>query len=104
MVLMLRVPGPELPAILDHVGMHHRHTDVRLQTLELPEDHGAVRPGAGHGHIQVITAAFRRETSLTRGPGGAILCYPATKAGGFPLELAAGFVGVVPLVVPFAVY
>src|SRR5690554_2658585 len=104
MVLMLRIPGPELPAVLDHIRVHHGDTNVRLQPFQLPEDQSPVRPGAGHGYVQVITAAFRRKTTLTRWSGGAIWCHPVTEAGGFTLELAAGFVGVVPLVVPFAVY
>src|SRR5690554_2582299 len=104
MILMLRIPGPELPAVLDHIRVHHRHTDVRLQALEFAEDQGPVRPGAGHGYVQVITAACRRKTTLTRWSGGAVCGDPVTEAGGFTLELAAGFVGVVPLVVPFAVY
>src|SRR5690554_12751 len=104
MILMLRISGPELPAVLDHIRVHHGDTNVRLQALEFAEDQSPVRPGAGHGYIQVITAALRRKTTLTRRPGGAVWCYPVTEAGGFPLKLAAGFVGVVPLVVPFAVY
>src|SRR5690554_41201 len=104
MILVLRIPGPEFPAVLDHIRVYHRHTDVRLQAFQFPEDQGSVRPGAGHGYVQVITAAFRRKTTLTRWSGGAVWCYPVTEAGGFTLELAPGFVGVVPLVVPFAVY
>src|SRR5690554_5061808 len=104
MILMLRIPGPEFPAVLDHIRMHHRHTDVRLQAFQFPEDQGSVRPGAGHGYIQAVTAAFRRETALTRRPGGAVFGDPVTEAGRFTFELAPGFAGVVPLVVPFAVY
>src|SRR5690554_8209993 len=104
MILMLRIPGPEFPTIFHHSRVHHGDTNVRLQALEFAEDQGSVRPGAGHGYVQVITAAFRRETTLSRWSGGAVWCYPVTEAGGFTLELAAGFVGVVPLVVPFAVY
>src|SRR5690554_904749 len=104
MVLMFRIPGPEFPTIFHHIRVHHGDTNVRLQPFQLPEDQSPVRPGAGHGYVQVITAAFRRETTLTRWSGGAVFGDPVTEAGRFTFELAAGFVGVVPLVVPFAVY
>src|SRR5690554_4993528 len=104
MILMLRIPGPEFPTIFHHIRVHHGDTNVRLQALEFAEDQSPVRPGAGHGYIQVVTAAFRRETALTRRLGGAVFGDPVTEAGRFTFELAPGFVGVVPLVVPFAVY
>src|SRR5690554_8203867 len=99
MILMLRIPGPELPAVLDHIRVHHRHTDVRLQAFPFPEDQGSVCPGAGHGYVQVITAAFRRETTLTRCSGGAACRYQHTRASRITPERAPGLVGGVPLAV-----
>ena len=98
-----RKPVIQFPATLQHVRMHHGYTDVILQPFQGTHDQGAMGPGTRIGHIQVITPALCRETTVTRGPGTAIGRYPVAKLTFRALESPAGTFRVVPLVLPFPV-
>ena len=94
----------ERPAVAQHVGMHNRHADMRLELLELAEHEGAVRPWAGIADIEVIPSGFRRKPTFARRTSTAVSGDPVAELRCAPLELSARAFRVVALVFPHAVY
>src|SRR5690606_11258569 len=94
--------GAELPAVLLHQPVDDGDGDRLLKSLELAEDEGPVRPGAGERDIETIAAGLRGEAALPRGTGTAVVGDPVAEGTLAPLEAAAGRLGIVPLVVPAA--
>ena len=94
----------QLPTVSQHVGMDHRDTDVVLQPFQGTHDQGAMRPGTGIGHIQVVTPTFRRETLVSTGARTAVRRHPVTELTLRALEAATGAFGVVPFVLPLSIH
>ena len=65
-----------------------RHGDDVLQALELAEDDGAVRPGAGERDIEMIAAGLGGKAALALGAGAAVRRHPVVEAGGRADEFA----------------
>ena len=78
-VEMVRPGLVELPAFEQHVRLDHRNADHVGQLLQLAEDQGAVRPGAGERDIEVIAAGLGLEAALAGRAGGAVGRHPVAK-------------------------
>ena len=94
---------PEGPAVIQHIRMHHTHTDVVLQLLQPTEDQRPVGPGAGVGHVEVVATRRRLEPALARRSGCAVRRHPVSKLRGLADEFAARGGRVVPAILPLAV-
>src|SRR5690606_6547842 len=96
--------GVKAPAgFVGHFGRYGRYRDQVVKILQLAEDQGAMRPGAGQRHIEVIAAGFGLEAADAGWAGAAISGYPIAEARLAAFEFATALFGVVPLGGPVSV-
>ncbi len=86
------------------LGVLHRIGDGNgyniFQTLELAVYQGAMGPGAGIRHIQMIAARFRPKAASATRAGPAVGGDPITEGGFETFKSAVGFLRIVPVLVP----
>src|SRR4051812_14835353 len=90
----------ELPAFVAHDRLHDIHRDDVLESLQLAEDDGAMRPWARKRDVEVIAPARRRESAAAAWAGAAVGCHPVAVFRLAALEAAAGRLRVVETGVP----
>src|SRR5581483_5562149 len=78
----------ERPTVLVHVGRDDRHRYDVLERLQLPEDDGAVRPGAGKRNIKVIAAGLGGKAAFAGRPRTSVGRHPIAKLRSRPDEMA----------------
>ena len=61
------VAAAEMPTVVGHVPVHHRHGDGVFQFLEFAEDERPVGPGAGVGQVQMVTPGLGLEAGRSVG-------------------------------------
>ena len=61
--------------------MHHRNPDAVLQAFQGADDEGAMGPGAGVGHIEMVAPGGSWETALTAGSRGSVGRDPVAESG-----------------------
>src|SRR5690625_699879 len=88
------------PALAAHQWADHGDPDPVLQPLQAAGDQGAMGPGAGQGHVEMIAPPLGGKAALPAGSGAAIGGDPVPKLRLLPNEFAIGGIGVIPLVVP----
>ena len=94
----------EGPALFRHDPVHDGDVDVRLEPLQLPQDQCAMGPGARVADIQVIAAGLRLEAAAAGSTHRPVRCHPVAELARLAHEAALVRFGVVPHVLPLAVY
>src|SRR5690606_525323 len=72
----------EEPPVVTHVGIDHGDADGVLQTLQLAQDQGPVRPRTGQRDVEVVTTGFGGKS------GGAIGGDAIAEGGGLAEKTA----------------
>jgi hypothetical protein len=90
----------EAPAVFAHEPVDDRQADRLFKTLERPHDERPVRPRTGIGHIKMIAAGLRPESTPSGRTRRPVRRHPIAEMRGLPLEAASGLRCVIPFVEP----